>query len=136
MDVIYTFSIVNPFVERPTKIFIGREELPRKKLSPCREKFSSKKAIEEVVITKGKKDSNNEEGENRKEKYRPFTFITNDLPRPSNPSKGTNNRRTTKLMAVSKKEEDTLTMKLESPILGFLDSEKVGRIPNKIFPLV
>lgn len=44
-------------------------------------------------------------------------------------------RKIVKLMAINKKEETIIEEKLKRPIHGFKDNEKVGRIPNEIFPL-
>lgn len=51
-------------------------------------------------------------------------------------SKGTIKRRIGELMTINKKEDVSYEGKLKRRILRFKDSEKVGGIPNDIFPLV
>lgn len=62
--------------------------------------------------------------------------MTRDLPRSKNLSNGTIKRRTIEPMEVSKMGGTTFDEKLESPIIGFNDSEKVDDILKKIFLLV
>lgn len=76
------------------------------------------------------------EDERHKGKRQCIASIMGGSPRVSNSSKSTVKMESVELMAVSKKQRITFTKSPKRPILEFQDNEKVGGIPNEIFPLV
>lgn len=74
--------------------------------------------------------------EDHKGKRQYIASITGGLPKEKNPYKGKMMRKISRLIVLSKEEGNDLTRELETSILGFQKSEKVGGTSNEIFPLV
>lgn len=77
-----------------------------------------------------------EDKEANKRKCQYIVAITRGAVRANLSSNGTMKRKITEMFPVHKKDRSALMKTLDRPMIRFLDSNKVGRTPNEIFPLV
>lgn len=101
------------------------------------EVFPKRKSPTKMVnVVTGDKEVDNKEEDAHKGKHQYIAIITGSTLQVNASSKGTMERKITKLMGINKKGKSISIKSPKRPKLGFWDSEKVEGILNDMFPLM